>query len=400
MNFALTLLATIPFYVLACWLFLPDEPRKKLFDLRTGLRFILGRLFEERVLAALLFAVLALHIAEVFFDPELPMLNVMLTSFFQQNEGRFWSAVFGAIDANSPLENAASKYLSVVYIVIHPIMLGFVPLFLLFSGSRLFKGISASYLSMYAISLPFYLFFPVNNVFTAYGRETALGGVFDGITEGWYKVTTENNCFPSLHVAMVVIIAAFAYFYWKDEERTGAGIGNRGMPKSEVGSGMSEVRSRVDLPRWAPTASRDSDGGLRPPTIGWQATPANNTALRSSASMQRSDGARATSTRRKWDVGSKFIHQTSDFILRKDIRHPTSEHLTSHESRIPSRGKIFFAINTVYAASVGFAVIFLTIHWLTDVAGGIVVAAISIYFGTRYSGRNEKRTKHQPEEQP
>ena len=286
MNFALTLLATIPFYVLACWLFLPDEPRKKLFDLRTGLRFILGRLFEERVLAALLFAVLALHIAEVFFDPELPMLNVMLTSFFQQNEGRFWSAVFGAIDANSPLENAASKYLSVVYIVIHPIMLGFVPLFLLFSGSRLFKGISASYLSMYAISLPFYLFFPVNNVFTAYGRETALGGVFDGITEGWYKVTTENNCFPSLHVAMVVIIAAFAYFYWKDEERTGAGIGNRDMPKSEVGSGMSEVRSRVDLPRWAPTASRDSDGGLRPPT------------------MQRSDGARATSTRRKWKGGN------------------------------------------------------------------------------------------------
>lgn len=284
MNFQAALLISIPFYVLACWLFLPEEQARLLFSIRNGWRFGLGRLFAEWIPVLLLFAMLGLQIAEVFFDPVFTGTagrifggEDALTSFFQRAEGRFWSTVFGAIDASGSLENAVSKYLSVVYIVIHPIMIGFFPLLLLFSGSRLFKGISASYLSMYVISLPFYLFMPVTNVFTSYGRQTALLAIFDGLKENWYKVTTENNCFPSLHTAMVVIIAAFAYYYWKEEK-------------------------------------------------------------------------------------ARF-------------------------------GREFFILSVIYAASVIFGVIFLTIHWITDVVGGLLVAAIAIYFGIRYCKYDEKQPR-------
>jgi membrane-associated phospholipid phosphatase len=288
MNFQIALLLTIPFYFIACWLFLPKEQASALFNLKNGWRFGFGRMFAEWAPVALLFTMLGLQIAEVYFDQAFTGIanrlfggEVVLTSFFQHTEGNFWSAVFGAIDASDSLENAVSKYLSVVYIVIHPIMIGFVPLLLLFSGSRLFKGIAASYLSMYAISLPFYLFLPVTNVFTSYSRETALLVVFDGIKENWYKATTENNCFPSLHTAMVVIVVAFAYYYWK------------------------EGKGRY--------------------------------------------------------------------------------------------GREFFIINLIYALSVIFGVIFLTIHWIADVVGGLIVAAIAIYFGIRYSGYNEAKPRGNPE---
>ena len=303
MNFALTLLATIPLYILACYLLLPEDPRKELFDPKCGWRFILGRIVEERAAVAILFLVLAVHLLEVASDHIFTGSADSLfgaetfTAWFKEFELPYWSAAIGAnggATALSPL----SYYLAVVYLVVHPIMIGFVPAFLLFSCSRRLKEMAVSYVIMYAISLPFYLFFPVKNVFTAYGATTPLLTIFDGIKDGWYKVTTENNCFPSLHVAMVVIIAFFAYAYWKD--------------------------ARKDAETAVPGKGR---------------------------------GRRGDEKHRAW----------------------------------------FFAFNTVYAASVIFAVVFLKIHWITDVVGGLIVAAISIYFGIRYCKCNERQTEQQPE---
>ncbi len=331
MNFALTLLATIPLYILACYLLLPEDPRKELFDPKCGWRFILGRIVEERAAVAILFLVLAVHLLEVASDHIFTGSADSLfgaetfTAWFKEFELPYWSAAIGAnggATALSPL----SYYLAVVYLIVHPIMLGFVPAFLLFSCSRRLKEMAVSYVIMYAISLPFYLFFPVKNVFTAYGASTPLLAIFGDVRNGWYRVTTENNCFPSLHVAMVVIIAFFAYAYWKDEGRT-------------------EIREwRIE--------NREPRIGARESRIG----------------------------------------------TNPEIRTPKPES-RSRESRIPTRGMAFFAISAVYAASVIFGVVFLTIHWITDVVGGLIVAAISIYFGIRYSKRDEKRQERRAEQQ-
>jgi membrane-associated phospholipid phosphatase len=62
-------------------------------------------------------------------------------------------------------------------------------------------------LLIYVIALPFYLFFPVTNVYTFYGAESALETVIPSVESFFYSATTLNNCLPSLHVAMTLLIA-------------------------------------------------------------------------------------------------------------------------------------------------------------------------------------------------
>ena len=68
-----------------------------------------------------------------------------------------------------------------------------------------------SLLFLYIISFPFYLFFPVTNVYTHYNIPSALNSVIPQIETFFYSTTTQNNCFPSLHTAMSIIIARTMY---------------------------------------------------------------------------------------------------------------------------------------------------------------------------------------------
>jgi membrane-associated phospholipid phosphatase len=69
------------------------------------------------------------------------------------------------------------------------------------------KTFALSFLLIYSITLIFYLFFPITNVYTTYGTPSALNTVIPGIEHFFYATTTNNNCFPSLHVAMMLLIA-------------------------------------------------------------------------------------------------------------------------------------------------------------------------------------------------
>jgi membrane-associated phospholipid phosphatase len=62
-------------------------------------------------------------------------------------------------------------------------------------------------LCIYLIALPFYLFVPITNVYTFYGSTSALSTVIPGVEQFFYTTTTNNNCFPSLHVAMALLVA-------------------------------------------------------------------------------------------------------------------------------------------------------------------------------------------------
>ena len=62
-------------------------------------------------------------------------------------------------------------------------------------------------LLIYVIALPFYLFMPITNVYTYYNVNSALETVIPSVENFFYSITTQNNCLPSLHTAMTILVA-------------------------------------------------------------------------------------------------------------------------------------------------------------------------------------------------
>ena len=99
-------------------------------------------------------------------------------------------------------------YFVLIYIVVYPFTLWFSPLyFILGRKKRALKFLAYGLLLIYMVSLPFYLFLPITNVYSFYGVESALETVIPSIESFFYLTTTQNNCLPSLHTAMAILIA-------------------------------------------------------------------------------------------------------------------------------------------------------------------------------------------------
>jgi len=109
-----------------------------------------------------------------------------------------------------------------IYIIIYPFSVLFSLIyFILDDQKKALKNLAYALVVTYVISLPFYLFLPITNVYTYYGTESALETVIPSIEQFFYSTTTHNNCLPSLHTAMVIFLAycasltnnkKFAYF--------------------------------------------------------------------------------------------------------------------------------------------------------------------------------------------
>ena len=95
-----------------------------------------------------------------------------------------------------------------MYIAVYPFTLWFSPLYFIINDEKKsMKTLSYGLLLIYVIAVPFYLFMPVTNVYRYYGLESALEAVIPTIENFFYATTTQNNCLPSLHVAMTILIA-------------------------------------------------------------------------------------------------------------------------------------------------------------------------------------------------
>jgi len=96
----------------------------------------------------------------------------------------------------------------IMYIAVYPFTLWFSPLyFLLTNNNKAMKNLSYGLLIIYIIALPFYLFLPITNVFTYYNIKSALESTIPSVESFFYTTTTQNNCLPSLHTAMTILIA-------------------------------------------------------------------------------------------------------------------------------------------------------------------------------------------------
>jgi membrane-associated phospholipid phosphatase len=95
-----------------------------------------------------------------------------------------------------------------IYIGLYPFLLWFSLFYFLITDQRkAMKMFTFGFLLIYSIAIMFYLFVPITNVYTVYGTTSALNMVIPGIEQFFYATTTTNNCFPSLHVAMTLLVA-------------------------------------------------------------------------------------------------------------------------------------------------------------------------------------------------
>ncbi len=94
-----------------------------------------------------------------------------------------------------------------MYIAVYPFTLWFSPLyFIITNEKKSLKIFSYGLLIIYLVALPFYLFIPVTNVYTFFGVKSALETTIPTVEQFFYSTTTSNNCLPSLHVAMSILI--------------------------------------------------------------------------------------------------------------------------------------------------------------------------------------------------
>ncbi|MCJ7571151.1 MAG: phosphatase PAP2 family protein [Candidatus Thermoplasmatota archaeon] len=96
----------------------------------------------------------------------------------------------------------------IIYIFVYVFTLWFAPLYFIIADKKQsLKTLAYGLLIIYLVALPFYLFFPISNVYTYYSSASALETVMPSIEKFFYVTTTTNNCLPSLHTAMSILVA-------------------------------------------------------------------------------------------------------------------------------------------------------------------------------------------------
>jgi membrane-associated phospholipid phosphatase len=131
------------------------------------------------------------------------------------------SYVVGMVDMWHPWVVA---FFVVVYIAVYPFTLWFSVLYFFWCREvGAMRTLVLGLVIVYMVALPFYLFFPVSNVYTFFDSVSALEVVIPGVEQFFYSTTTWNNCFPSLHTAMTLMVAVsvwqtgnrrFGWFTW------------------------------------------------------------------------------------------------------------------------------------------------------------------------------------------
>ena len=122
----------------------------------------------------------------------------------------FFTSIEGSLvaDIQSSWNIFLLTFFVAMYIIVYPFTLWFSTLyFLIDNQKKAIQSLAIGLLVLYLISLPFYLFFPVSNVYTAHNLDSALTLILPSINSFFYATTTYNNCFPSLHVGMSLLIA-------------------------------------------------------------------------------------------------------------------------------------------------------------------------------------------------
>lgn len=177
---------------------------KRIKKIRLTPNFFFQKIYFNIIPLLIIFVVVGFHLIEVkIIDPFVTNWVIYdyadfiknLENGFVHNFMNYWVPVL-------------LNFFVFIYIFIYTFMLWFgVLYFIIAEKKRSLKILAYGLLIIYLVALPFYLFFPVSNVYTYYNSPSALETVIPSIDNFFYATTTENNCFPSLHTAMAILFA-------------------------------------------------------------------------------------------------------------------------------------------------------------------------------------------------
>jgi len=174
--------------------------------IKTNIKFsvIKNSLNKQLLFLIIIFIIVALQLIEVkFIDPG--VTKWVGHDYANNIRGIEGNTVFWFSQHWTP---AILYFFVIIYIGVYPFTLWFIPLyFLVCDQKKAMKSLAYGLLIIYLVALPFYLFIPVTNVYTFYNVHSALETVFPSVDTFFYSTTTTNNCLPSLHTAMTILIA-------------------------------------------------------------------------------------------------------------------------------------------------------------------------------------------------
>ena len=152
----------------------------------------------------IIFGVVALHLFEVnVIDPS--VTEWVGHDFANEIKGVEGDIVYQFSQNWVP---ALVYFFVIMYIAVYHFTLWFSPFyFLQTDNKKAMKTFAYGLLLIYVIALPFYLFMPITNVYTYYNVNSALETVIPSVESFFYSTTTQNNCLPSLHTAMTILVA-------------------------------------------------------------------------------------------------------------------------------------------------------------------------------------------------
>ncbi|BFT74906.1 phosphatase PAP2 family protein [Paenibacillus sp. P36] len=131
-------------------------------------------------------------------------------------EGNFVSAIQHFF--HNDILTVISSYF---YVVIFPsVMIASIALYTFQKNYKLFYAICYALMFNYMIAIPFYLFFPVNEVWSFHPNvKLLILDVFPTFEQDYRPLSGLDNCFPSLHtsisVSMAVIAVKSRNTFWK-----------------------------------------------------------------------------------------------------------------------------------------------------------------------------------------
>ncbi|OPH48550.1 phosphoesterase PA-phosphatase [Paenibacillus ferrarius] len=142
--------------------------------------------------------------------------NADFTKSIYGIEGNFVASIQNFF--HNDILTAVSSYF---YVVIFPaVMIASIALYTYQKNYKLFYAICYALMFNYMVAIPFYLFFPVNEVWSFHPNvKLLILDVFPTFEQDYRPLSGLDNCFPSLHtsisVSMAVIAVKSRNTFWK-----------------------------------------------------------------------------------------------------------------------------------------------------------------------------------------
>ncbi|HUR62265.1 MAG TPA: phosphatase PAP2 family protein [Candidatus Thermoplasmatota archaeon] len=152
------------------------------------------------------------------------VIESQLDPFLTRHVGLDFTSVAAALDGDLHVRLQAllpQRWLHTLftfaYVAGYPFLIIFTPILGIWTGRRqMARRALGAYALCYAAALPFYLFFPVQEVWSYDPAVTNIATSYQWVATHLYSFNEINNCFPSLHTA---ISAAMAGVAWRGPSR-------------------------------------------------------------------------------------------------------------------------------------------------------------------------------------